>query len=341
MKFFYSLLLISNVIGITATAQSLTPGQVTDNVYNKAILSQRFAIVPASAKTAAAQVQQAAYTNTIAAEQQDLNFTITYNSHLNTFTGATEAASTTAKASSVVIKPTSRFAAHTNASQVTKFNFLQLMVSLGNKNAAITVGNLQLNGMNITGSYTSNTNGEIYWHLVYGEFGKDFTLTGTIHLDGDFSAKNIKNLVEFNFGTSTTLTASAISVYWGEIFADAKKNENIINWNTNKEINNDRFVIERATDGINFAGIGLISTAGNKNNGNTYNFTDNNFSEGTNYYRVKQIDVEGKASYSVVVRVSNNSTAMTQATANNSSNGNSSFSGNNAYGRNYNATGLK
>jgi hypothetical protein len=337
MKFFYSLLLIANVIGITATAQSLTPGQVTDNVYNKAILSQRFAIVPASTKSSTAQVLQTAYSNTIAAEQQDLNFTITYNAHLNTFTGSTEAA--TAKASSVVIKPTSRFAAHTNASQVTKFNFLQLMVSLGKKNAAITIGNLQLNGMNITGSYTSNTNGEIYWHLVYGEFGKDFTLTGTIHLDGDFSVKNIKNLVEFNFGTSSTLTASAISVYWGDIFADAKKNENVINWNTNKEINNDRFVVERATDGINFSGIGLIATAGNKNNGNVYNFTDNNFSEGTNYYRVKQIDVEGKASYSVVVRVSNNSTAMTQTTANNNSTG--SFTGNNVYGRSFNAASLK
>jgi hypothetical protein len=68
----------------------------------------------------------------------------------------------------------------------------------------------------------------------------------------------------------------------------------------------------------------LVNGAGNRNSLTTYNYTDNEYALGINYYRIKQIDMEGHASYSVVVRIENTNTAIGPAKAKSSgSNGSS------------------
>lgn len=298
MKLIYSLLLLVTVCSISSSAQSLTPGQVTDNVYNKALLVERFALVN--------------NVNGNKPVQKEINFSVTYNSKHNSFTGSTDL-NAKAKNAGLAVRPSSRFPEHAATPRAKSINFMQLQLSLRNSNASVTINNLKLNGMDITGSYTANTDGDIYWHLVYGDFGNDFTVTGTMNLDGRFSEKDLANIIEFNFGSSTGLSTSELSVYWGDVAAEQRNNANIINWNTNKEENSDRFVVERAADGINFTGIGLINSAGNKTTVSTYNFADSDFTEGVNYYRIKQVDMDGHANYSVVVRVTNNNTAFAQA----------------------------
>ncbi|HMC87439.1 MAG TPA: hypothetical protein VKI61_18075, partial [Chitinophagaceae bacterium] len=216
------------------------------------------------------------------------------------------------------IKSQSHYQRQATAYQMQNINFMQLKLSLGSNNAALTITNLKLNGMDITGSYTANTTGDIFWHLIYGEFGSNFTVTGTINIVNNSELLENDNNVEVSFGSSSNLTPAALSVYWGEINAGQKNRANIINWNTNKEENNDRFIIERATDGLNFTGIGFVTGAGNRTTLSTYNFTDKEFSEGDNFYRIKQVDMDGHASYSVVVHISNNTTGIGFVSNNNS-----------------------
>ncbi len=70
---------------------------------------------------------------------------------------------------------------------------------------------------------------------------------------------------------------------------------------TQSEINNERFEIERSSDGINFTYLKTIQGAGTTNEPQAYTALDENpISVGTSYYRLKQVDTDGNFTYSNV-----------------------------------------
>lgn len=66
-----------------------------------------------------------------------------------------------------------------------------------------------------------------------------------------------------------------------------------LDWKTEQERNNARFIIERSTDGRTFASIGQLAGAGNSDLPLSYQFTDQNPTNGTNHYRLRQLDFDG------------------------------------------------
>ncbi|HUM52753.1 MAG TPA: T9SS type A sorting domain-containing protein, partial [Chitinophagales bacterium] len=77
-----------------------------------------------------------------------------------------------------------------------------------------------------------------------------------------------------------------------------------ITWQTNAEKNNNYFEVERSTDGSNFQIIEKVfSQNPNSNTLLSYQSVDNNSLEGKVYYRLKQVDLDGKSSYSSVIVV--------------------------------------
>jgi hypothetical protein len=83
---------------------------------------------------------------------------------------------------------------------------------------------------------------------------------------------------------------------------DVKNNNKsaMLTWTTASEKDNARFDIEHSTDGRSFAKIGEV-----KGNGTTYTAVDYSFehptpAKGVNYYRLHQIDYDGKNEYSPV-----------------------------------------
>ena len=79
-----------------------------------------------------------------------------------------------------------------------------------------------------------------------------------------------------------------------------------LNWVTASEENNDRFEVERSINGKNFLMIGTVKGNGTTNQLMRYTFTDKQFATGTFYYRLKQVDFDGKYTYSKIVTVSAN-----------------------------------
>lgn len=77
----------------------------------------------------------------------------------------------------------------------------------------------------------------------------------------------------------------------------------ILNWQTNSEVNNDYFVIEKSTDGLNFESIDIVKGAGTTNRKINYQSTDKNLSSGIIYYRLKQVDFDGKSTYSKTISI--------------------------------------
>lgn len=74
-------------------------------------------------------------------------------------------------------------------------------------------------------------------------------------------------------------------------------------WQTATEINNSHFEIERSTDGIEYQKIGIVEGNGSTLENQLYEFKDNIPVKGHNYYRLKQIDYDGKFEYSEVVMI--------------------------------------
>jgi hypothetical protein len=76
-------------------------------------------------------------------------------------------------------------------------------------------------------------------------------------------------------------------------------NSTIIKWSTATELNNSGFGIERSTDKTVWTKLAFVSGNGTSNSIKNYSFTDNTIStSGKYYYRLKQVDNDGRYKYS-------------------------------------------
>jgi trimeric autotransporter adhesin len=80
--------------------------------------------------------------------------------------------------------------------------------------------------------------------------------------------------------------------------ATKQTNKVLLDWKTFSENNNKGFQVLRSGNAVPFDSIGFVAAAGINGNGSTYNFTDNNPLPGKNYYRLKQVDIDGRFTYS-------------------------------------------
>lgn len=76
----------------------------------------------------------------------------------------------------------------------------------------------------------------------------------------------------------------------------------MLDWQTLSELNNDRFEVERSTDGINFQYIGEVPGAGTTNVPQFYQLEDTDVLAGVMYYyRLRIVDFSGTDEYSKIV----------------------------------------
>ncbi|MCC2546662.1 T9SS type A sorting domain-containing protein [Hymenobacter sp. BT175] len=78
-----------------------------------------------------------------------------------------------------------------------------------------------------------------------------------------------------------------------------------LTWTTASEKNNRGFEIQRSQDGREFQAIGFVNGKGTTSARSTYNSIDDKPLFGTSFYRLKQIDNDGKTAFSAVATVSN------------------------------------
>ena len=86
--------------------------------------------------------------------------------------------------------------------------------------------------------------------------------------------------------------------------ATAKDKQVMVEWSASNEINAHHYVVERSADGRTFAPIQIVDDKGNNGNVNHYTITDFQPLNGIGYYRLKQVDVDGKFVYSIIRKVS-------------------------------------
>jgi hypothetical protein len=77
-----------------------------------------------------------------------------------------------------------------------------------------------------------------------------------------------------------------------------------IDWTTSQELNNKYFQVERSADGnSNWSVIATVNGSGNSQVAKKYDAFDASPLAGVNYYRLKQVDYDGKSGYSKTVAV--------------------------------------
>lgn len=111
--------------------------------------------------------------------------------------------------------------------------------------------------------------------------------------------------ISYGFIPIACQTTTIVPIKLSSFTAQNNNTTNLLLWTTENETNNKHFEIQRSTDGINFKQIGIVNAVGNSTVATNYNFTDNAPTNGINYYRLKQVDVDGTFTFSYIVKVKN------------------------------------
>ena len=140
-----------------------------------------------------------------------------------------------------------------------------------------------------------SANGGVSWHYL----GQD-QLDNT----NDWVLKNsIAGLNRVTLASNITNALPLQLLYFTGILNNG---EALLNWVTTNEYNNDHFNLERSPGGAAFSAIANIKSWGNSTATQTYQYTDPHPFNGYNYYRLKQVDINGVFTYSPIVTVLNN-----------------------------------
>lgn len=105
------------------------------------------------------------------------------------------------------------------------------------------------------------------------------------------------------FGLSSAPPGAALPVTLVDFEGKNTSEGNVLQWTTSSESNNDYFAIEESTNGKNFTESGRVKGVGNASATNHYDFTDVDFNQGITYYRLKQVDFDGKYAYSRMIAI--------------------------------------
>ncbi|QNL21736.1 T9SS type A sorting domain-containing protein [Hyphobacterium sp. CCMP332] len=128
----------------------------------------------------------------------------------------------------------------------------------------------------------------------------------TIEIGGTtvWKASNGPITTSIDYGTTP---AAPLPVSWVKVEVQNYEGSNIIQWITADEEFTSYFNIERSNDLISWVSIAQVDP----NESGNYNYLDNSFKTGFNYYRVKHIETNGTENISTIVNVFNDKNQIT------------------------------
>lgn len=132
--------------------------------------------------------------------------------------------------------------------------------------------------------------------LVTGNFG------GVADFDPGTGVINLTSAGPADIFFAQYELGSPVPVELISFTAQCNSNAVLIKWATASEQNNAGFEIEKSSDGIKFNKIAFVNGTGNSNLVGKYDYTDPETGTSAAFYRIKQIDKDGKFQYTQVVK---------------------------------------
>ena len=144
----------------------------------------------------------------------------------------------------------------------------------------------------------------------WGQMGGGRQHSLALKNDGNLWATGRNTLGQLGDGTNISQTSfvqiicsPTLPVTWLYVLAQLQNSKSVIKWATASESNTQHFEVEHSINGNNYSAIGTVAAAGNSNSVQQYQFVHTSPVVGKNYYRIKQIDIDGRFSYSSIVSV--------------------------------------
>ena len=136
------------------------------------------------------------------------------------------------------------------------------------------------------------------WSVAIEEGG--YAVIGAPWEDEDeLEANTVDDAGSVYIYTSPTL----LPVTWLTFDATPVSNAVEVTWSTQNEVQNAYFTVERSSNGIDFSPLGEVPGSGNSSEILHYSYTDIAPLPGGSYYRLKQVDTDGKTTYSSIKSV--------------------------------------
>jgi hypothetical protein len=119
---------------------------------------------------------------------------------------------------------------------------------------------------------------------------------------------------DIQLATAFPLNNNPLPVTLTQFTAQVSDRGTLLAWQTASEVNSDYFAVERSENGVAYYEVGRRTAAGTSSFSRAYELRDPQPLNGLAYYRLRQVDKDGKRSYSAVVTLS--ATAHEAAQAN-------------------------
>lgn len=98
----------------------------------------------------------------------------------------------------------------------------------------------------------------------------------------------------------TIANLAPVPVEWLDFNAQLVKNKAVLDWSTATERQTSHFNIQKSTDNTSFSTIGKVAAAGSSATRRDYAFTDPESVQDMTYYRIEQVDQDGKSELSPI-----------------------------------------
>ena len=130
---------------------------------------------------------------------------------------------------------------------------------------------------------------------------------GTVETDNttDFLHAGVTNgfpAAGASIHSPTIVLPVTLSSFTGE---RRKDNTNLLQWTTSSERNNNYFIIERSGNGFDYAELDRVKAMGTSSTDHDYVYIDKTPADGINYYRLRQVDFNGKYTWSNSISLNN------------------------------------
>ena len=180
--------------------------------------------------------------------------------------------------------------------------------TVGTVNVQFDLSNLpSLDG---AGNPTTGTNNEADLVLLVSD-EVDFTsptatvekVTLSFETDGDDLATFRFDFDDGDYFTLGSSQLEALPIKLLSFTGEAQENKVLLKWSTGSEEDNAHFRLERAGSDLGFETAGYVNGSGTFNGIQHYSFQDFEALRGVNYYRLIDVDVNGRENASEVIRV--------------------------------------
>lgn len=160
--------------------------------------------------------------------------------------------------------------------------------------------------LSAAGLRSTKANSDVIDHIIVSNELQAVFVPGSVQLRKDMedaitdyaitTSDHYPVIARFNLSATLPVKLSGFT-------ATRKNDQVVLNWKTTQENNSKEFIVERSADGAYFTAIGKVKAAGNTAITTRYAFTDVQPLQGNNFYRLNQVDLDGRAELSAIVKV--------------------------------------